>query len=105
MNRIYPLTCLVLLLAISSTTAQWRDVQQKQLKGHTLYTVFEAGQVPALLAPEMVPVAEVGAQYRPEEPLLVVAADREVHAYSTWHMEDHLVVNDRLADKSVVATW
>jgi hypothetical protein len=53
----------------------------------------------------MVPVSEAEASYRPEEPLLVVAADGEAHAFSTWHMEDHLVINDRLSGTSVVATW
>ena len=36
---------------------------------------------------------------------VIVADGDEVHAYSTWHLEDHMVVNDCLGDKMITVAW
>ena len=55
--------------------------------------------------PVMVPVAEGDKFMRDEEMVLGVFADGEARAYSTWHLDHHEIVNDRLGETPIAATW
>jgi hypothetical protein len=55
--------------------------------------------------PVMVPVSEGDKFMRDEEMVLGVFADGEARAYSTWHLDHHEIVNDRLGETPIAATW
>ena len=55
--------------------------------------------------PVMVPVSEGDKFMRDEEMVLGVFADGQARAYSTWHLDHHEIVNDRLGETPIAATW
>ena len=55
--------------------------------------------------PEMITVAEVGDLIPDHEPVLGIFDGETARAYATWHLEQHEIVNDRLGDVPIAATW
>lgn len=55
--------------------------------------------------PRMVSAAEGDAFMRDDELVLGVVRNGEARAYSTWHLDRHEVVNDRLGPTPITATW
>jgi len=97
---------LTTLAALSVTvSAQWDGMDQAEVQGHPMYTVFEPGFIPAVLEPEFISVSEAQELYHPDEPLVVVADASGAHGYSLWHMEQHLVVNDFVDGRAITITW
>ena len=50
-------------------------------------------------------MAEADEYYIDEEPLLVVVDGGEARAYSTWHLDNHEIVNDYINGKAITVTW
>ncbi len=96
---------MVLCLLSASTAAQWQDMAQTEVRGHIMYTVFEPDEIPAILEPHFISVLEAQKLYHPDEPLIVVGDGPDTHAYSLWHLEEHIVVNDYINGRSITATW
>jgi hypothetical protein len=42
---------------------------------------------------------------RDEEMILGVYDGKQARAYSTWHLDRHEIVNDRLGETPIAATW
>lgn len=55
--------------------------------------------------PKMVPAAAAGGFMRDDEMVLGVSDGQEARAYSIWHLDRHEIVNDRLGDAPIAATW
>ena len=55
--------------------------------------------------PVMVPADEGDAFMKDEEWVLGVFDGKQARAYSTWHLDRHEVVNDRLSETPIAATW
>ena len=55
--------------------------------------------------PVMVPAVEGDAFMKDEEWVLGVFDGKQARAYSTWHLDRHEVVNDRLSETPIAATW
>ena len=55
--------------------------------------------------PRMVSAEEAEAFMRDEEMVIGVFDGKEARAYSTWHLDRHEVVNDRLSETPIAATW
>ena len=55
--------------------------------------------------PVMVPAAAAGEFMRDEEMILGVYDGKQARAYSTWHLDRHEIVNDRLGETPIAATW
>ena len=55
--------------------------------------------------PVMVPASEAGEFMRDEEMILGVYDGEQARAYSTWHLDRHEIVNDRLGETPIAATW
>ena len=55
--------------------------------------------------PNMVPAAAAVEFMRDDELVLGVFDGRQARAYSTWHLDRHEVVNDRLSGAPIAATW
>jgi hypothetical protein len=69
-------------------------MQKTLIQGDTMYTLMEPGGIPAIFDPVFQPAEQGDNAFAPDEPLLVVEVDGEVRAYSTWHLDEHEVVND-----------
>jgi len=99
------ITSILLFTLALPATAQRREPKKTDVDGHTMYTLLEPGAIPAIFEPELLPVDEAEELYHPDEPLLVVTLDGETHGYSTWHLDRHEIVNDRIGDTWFAATW
>jgi hypothetical protein len=102
-------TCVValaLFLPVASPVwAQRREMQKTLIQGDTMYTLMEPGGIPAIFNPVLEPAAQDDSAFAPDEPLLVVEVDGEVRAYSTWHLDEHEVVNDTFGRLPLAVTW
>ena len=105
MRKCY-LVCLALLLPVASPVwAQRRDMQKTLIQGDTMYTLMEPGGIPAIFEPVFQPAREEDKAFAPDEPLFVVEVDGEARAYSTWHLDEHEVVNDTFDGLPRAVTW
>ena len=59
--------------------------------------------IPAIDEPVMVPVAE--ATLSDDEPVIGVFDGEQARAYPTWVLDGHEIVNDRLSQLPIAATW
>ena len=94
-----------LALSASITQAQRKEPEKTEVQGHTMYTLLNPGEIPAIFEPEFIPVNNADRYFYPEEPLLVVREGGTVKAYSTWHLDRHEVVNDYIDGKAITVTW
>jgi len=60
------------MLLTSSVLAQRPEPKKTEIQGHTMYTLLEPGDIPAIFEPEFVSVSEAESTYYADEPLLVV---------------------------------
>lgn len=76
------------------------------VEGDPLVRGAEEGEIAALNQPDMVPASQAGSFMRDDEPVVGIAPEGEPpRAYSTWHLDDHEVVNDRLRSGPLLVTW
>jgi hypothetical protein len=94
----------IALLALQGG-AQRPEPKKTEVRGHTMYTVLKPGDIPAIFEPNFIPVSKAGELYYDDEPLLVVVGGDEVKAYSTWHLDQHEIVNDYINGTAIAATW
>lgn len=104
-SKLLPLITLIGLLLWSSLWAQREEPKKTMIRGEPMYTVLEPGAIPAIFDPEFIDVDSARSLYYPDEPLLAVVVDGQARAYSTWHLDRHEVVNDRIAGTAIAATW
>lgn len=95
---------LVLLLALTAF-GQRREPKKTEIDGHTMYTLMEPGGIPAIFEPEFISVTEADSLYYDNEPLMVVVAGNEAKGYSTWHLDQHEIVNDYIDGGAIAVTW
>jgi len=79
--------------------------QKTEVHGHILHTVLEPGDIPAIFDPQFISISEADSLYYDQEPLMIVVSEQEAKAYSTWHLDQHEVVNDYIGGKAIVSTW
>ncbi len=96
---------LFLALSVSVVQAQRKEPVKTEVHGHTMYTLLNPGEIPAVFEPEFIPVNNADRYFYPDEPLLVVKGRDTVKAYSTWHLDRHEVVNDYIDGKAITVTW
>lgn len=85
--------------------AQRPEAEKTMVKGHLMYTVLKPGDIPAIFNPEFIPISGGDEYYHPDEPLIAVTYGDSARAYSTWHLDRHEIVNDRLNGRPVAVTW
>jgi hypothetical protein len=76
-----------------------------EFDGDPMYTVLEPDAIPAIRDPEFVTGDAATAQMSPSEPVIGVVIGNEAHAYSTWQLDAHEIVNDRIGGAAIAATW
>ena len=97
---------LLMLFVLSASLFAQRPAPKKTfVKGDTLYTLLNPGDIPPIMEPVYVSVTEAEKTYYDNEPLLVVADGDEAKAYSIWHLDHHEVVNDYINGKAITITW
>lgn len=84
---------------------QARQAKETEVGGHAMYTLLEPGAIPAIFAPDFVTVRQAEEFYYPNEPLIVVSDSTAAKGYSTWHLDNHEVVNDSLNGSAIAVTW
>jgi len=95
----------VFLLAVGTTHAQRNEPKKTEIKGHTMYTLLEPGGIPAIFEPEFIRISDADSFYYADEPLIVVSGGGVAKAYSTWHLDQHEIVNDYIDGKAITVTW
>jgi hypothetical protein len=98
------LAAISILLLVSSAMAQ-RDVKKDEVQGHTMYSVLKKGDIPGIYDPEFYGADEAAEVYFDDEPMMVVSGESSTHAYSTWHLDRHEIVNDRIDGLPLAVTW
>ncbi len=96
---------LSILLITQSLFAQRTEPEKTEVRGHTMFTVLQPGEIPAIFEPEFLTIAEAEQMFYPDENLLVVRDGDVVKGYSTWHLDNHEIVNDYINGKAITVTW
>ena len=99
------LLVILMVCHFSLAMAQSRKMSKTIIEGDTMYTLMEPGGIPAIFNPELSPLEPDAGDFDPDEPLLVISSGQDVRAYSTWHLDHHEVVNDRIGDTPLAVTW
>lgn len=73
--------------------------------GVEVYRLLPPDAIAAIDEPEMIPAAEVAGIMSDDEPVLGVSDGAIARAWSIWMLDAHEVVNDRLGDTPIAATW
>jgi len=106
--RISTQTVLTGLLLVAMAIPAWgqrRKVDKEVVMGDTMYTMMGPGDIPPILEPEFISLADAESLYAPNEPVLVVTRGDDARAYSTWHLDHHEIVNDNFGDLPLAVTW
>jgi hypothetical protein len=75
------------------------------IDGEPVVQLLPVDSVSSVDEPRMVPAAEAGEFMRDDEMVIGVADGNQARAYSTWHLDHHEIVNDRLGETPIAATW
>jgi hypothetical protein len=94
-----------LLLTVASALSQRPEPKKTEIQGHTMYTLLKPGDIPAIFEPEFISVKEAESTYFADEPLLVVVRGDVARGYSTWHLDQHEIVNEQINGKAITVTW
>ena len=54
---------------------------------------------------EMIPASEAGEIMKDDEPVIGIFDGENARAYPTWFLDGHEIVNDRIGQLPVAATW
>ncbi len=90
---------------IAPASAQRPEPKREEIRGFTMYTVLNPGDIPAIFEPEFVTVEQARDLYYPDEPLIAVVDGDSTKGYSTWHLDGHEVVNDYINGRAITVTW
>ena len=100
-----PITILVLLLAVLPVSAQGRGTVEATIEGDPLIRLLPKDGILAIDDPEMIPAAEAGSIMKDDEPVIGIFDGANARAYPTWYLDGHEIVNDRIGQLPVAATW
>jgi hypothetical protein len=73
--------------------------------GEPMYSVLPPDAIPAINEPAYLEGKAAAAQMKPAEPVIGVVIDGAARAYSTWQLDAHEIVNDRLGGAPIAVTW
>lgn len=107
LKRIVFLLAIVITIAIiaAPTFAQRPEPEKTEIRGHTMYTLMEPGGIPAIFEPEFVSIEVADSFYYDDEPLIAVSSGNVARGYSTWHLDNHEIVNDVIEGTAIAVTW
>ena len=75
------------------------------IQGEPVVKLLPVDAIASVDEPRMVPADEAEEFMRDDELVIGVVVGEEARAYSTWHLDHHEIVNDRLGETPIAATW
>ena len=96
---------LTALLILNASIMAQREHKKEMVKGQPMYSVLEKGDIPAIYDPKFIAADKAEGLYFDDEPLMLVMGKEGGRAYSTWHLDRHEIVNDRLDGTPLAVTW
>ena len=108
--RSKPQTLLVALAALpllvpAALAEDRKAVLPESLEGDRIHVLLPRDAIPAVDDPELVSAEEADRFLRDDEPVMGVFDGKHARAYSAWQLDRHEIVNDRLGQLPVAATW
>ena len=98
-------TAMLLTFAEEKPAESQRGTVEATIDGDPLIRLLPYDGIPAIDVPDMISVAQADELMQPDEPVLGVFDGKTARAYPTWVLDNHEVVNDRLGDTPIAATW
>ena len=95
----------VSLLAAQEDRPKPRGEVEFTADGDPVVRLLPLDAIPAIDHPDMISVAEAENIMKDNEPVLGVFDGKMARAYSTWFLDHHEIVNDRIGDVPIAATW
>ena len=77
----------------------------KDIQGSPMYMVLPKDAIPSIDDPQLLPIQEASGRAEENEIFLGVVLNGEAHAYSTWLLDSHEIVNDVVGGVAVAAEW
>lgn len=78
---------------------------ERTIEGDPVMRVLPKDAIPAIDEPVLRSPAEVSETLPDDAPVLGVFDGENARAYPTWTLEGHEIVNDRLGELPLAATW
>ena len=75
-----------------------------ELEGDKVTRLLAPDAIPAIDDPEFVK-ADEAIFMADREPVIGVIVNGQARAYSTWHLDYHEIVNDRIEGSAIAVTW
>ncbi len=76
------------------------------VEGEPVRNVLPRDAIPAIMEPNYVTGKAADSIMHPEEQVLgIVGPEGTAVAYSTWHLDSHEIVNDRIDGAALAVTW
>ncbi len=75
-----------------------------EIDGDKVSKLLKPDAIPAIDDPELVTVEEATFM-ADSEPVIGVIISGQARAYSTWHLDYHEIVNDRIEGTAIAVTW
>ncbi|MBU8870063.1 MAG: DUF3179 domain-containing protein [Gemmatimonadales bacterium] len=76
-----------------------------EFQGDPMYTLLPPDAIPAIDEPEYLTGDEASAQMDPGETIMGIATKAGAVCWSTWHLDEHEIVNDFIGDTPIAASW
>lgn len=99
----------VILLSLGLGTlpasAESRGKVEAIIEGDPLIRLLPQDGIPAIDDPEMIPASEAGEIMKDDEPVIGIFDGENARAYPTWFLDGHEIVNDRIGQLPIAATW
>jgi len=82
------------------------NISAQRVDGEPIKSVLPRDAIPAIMEPGYVTGEKAEQIMHPEEQILgIVGPNGTAVAYSTWHLDSHEIVNDRIDGAALAVTW
>jgi len=101
-------TILLISITALAATAESRRPRPEifgRFEGEPMYSVLEAGAIPAIESPLFLTGAAADSQMTADEPVIGIVVDGEARAYSAWQLDSHEIVDDVVAGVPIAVNW
>lgn len=76
-----------------------------EVDGDPVVRLLPPDAIPAIDHPDMISAAQADKIMKDDEPVLGLFDGKNARAYPTWFLDHHEIVNDRIGDVPIAATW
>ena len=98
--------CVIFVFSpVSELIAQRPSPKETTIRGETMYTLLNPGDIPAIFEPVFIDIQQADKFFFPDEPIIAVIDADSAKGYSAWYLDHHEVVNDYINGKAITVTW